>query len=122
GLELNALTDSILSSVQALIKRFNVKHLFLHFDELDQGLLQLDESRKLMLVGLILAARSIRIESKDGVVSPVVYLRSDIWDELDFSDKNKITQSNALNLEWNSGSLQDLVNERLKVRLDAEAK
>jgi len=123
GLELNALTNSILSSVQSLILRYKIEHLFLHFDELDQGLLQLDLARRSMLVGLILAARAIRIESKgSAALNPVVYLRSDIWDELDFSDKNKITQSNALHLEWTSETLQALVNERLKVRLDRAVK
>ncbi len=38
-------------------------------------------------------------------------------DELNFSDKNKITQSMALGLEWGSRDLRGLINERLRVKL-----
>ena len=34
-----------------------------------------------------------------------------------FSDKNKITQTTALSLEWNDQSLLELVNARLRARL-----
>lgn len=122
GLELNALTDTILRSVHRLIKVFELKELLLHFDELDQGLSELDSTRAKMLVGLILAARAIRQEFRDSptVVNPVVYLRSDVWDDLEFSDKNKISQTNTLHLEWTSDSLRDLIEERLKARLNKD--
>jgi hypothetical protein len=57
-----------------------------------------------MLVGLILAARDIRQLTKNNSVpvNPVVYLRTDLWDDLVFSDKNKISQTATLNLEWSS--------------------
>lgn len=54
-------------------------------------------------------------------ITPVVYLRTDLWDELNFSDKNKITQSMTLNLEWDSAALRKLVDERLRAKLGPQA-
>jgi len=123
GIELNALSDSILSAATALAVRAGVQNLSLHFDELDQGLAALDDQRKLLIVGLILAARAVRLSCKGTgcQINPVVYLRTDLWDELDFSDKNKISQTVALNLEWDSPSLLQLVDTRIQARLGAGA-
>jgi energy-coupling factor transporter ATP-binding protein EcfA2 len=122
GLELNSLTESILKDVTIAISELNIESLFLHFDELDQGLDKLDESKSRMLTGLILAAREIsRSRNLRANISPIVYLRSDIWDQLDFSDKNKITQSSTINLEWSDDSLLQLSELRLKRHLGADA-
>jgi len=119
GLELDALSSSMLTSVLAVADNTGVAALTLHFDELDQGLSTLDEERSRMLVGLILAARAIRLESRSAkvLVNPVIYLRSDLWDELEFSDKNKLSQTLALTLEWDHESLQALVDTRIQARL-----
>lgn len=123
GLELNALTDAIIQAVITTADRVGIRTLSLHFDELDQGLTTLDEQRQTMLIGLVLAARAIRQSCSNAKcsVNPVVYLRSDLWDELTFSDKNKISQTLALGLEWNSDSLRLLVDERIKARLSPSA-
>ena len=60
GLELNSLTSSILKDVTTAISELKIDRLFLHFDELDQGLDKVDETRARMLIGLILAARDIK--------------------------------------------------------------
>jgi hypothetical protein len=72
-----------------------------------------------MLIGLVLAARDIKRvgERKYGAINPVVYLRTDLWDDLQFSDKNKISQTLTFHLEWNSKSLLDLVETRLRAKL-----
>nr|WP_313011665.1 hypothetical protein [Brucella intermedia] len=121
GLELNALSQSIMSNVYEVAKHRNLTNLSLHFDELDQGLDRLTDERRRMLVGLILAARDIRRESAAAgiIVSPVVYLRSDLWEEMNFSDKNKISQSQTLHLNWTSEDLQRLINVRLSAKLGA---
>jgi len=123
GLELNALSDAILSSIKYIVISSSIRNVTLHFDELDQGLSVLDETRQSMLIGLILAARSIRLSCKDigCAINPIVYLRTDIWNELDFSDKNKISQTLTLNLEWDSDSLKKLVNNRISARLGDSA-
>jgi len=119
GLELNALSDSILASVAATSEAAKLGKLSLHFDELDQGLSELDAARSKMLTGLILAARDIKrsAQKPHGAINPVVYLRSDLWDDLQFSDKNKISQTLAFQLEWNKDSLLELVETRLRAKL-----
>lgn len=123
GLELNALSNAIINCTKAIAANENLGPLVLHFDELDQGLSEMDESRKSMLIGLILAAREIRKEMKDGPVqvNPVVYLRTDLWDEMEFSDKNKITQGQALMMEWSPENLLELVNLRIRAKLGPSA-
>jgi hypothetical protein len=119
GSELNALSESLLKAAVQIAREAGLDTLQLHFDELDQGITVFDEARKEMLTGLILAARDIRQTTKllNIKLSPIVYLRTDLWDDLTFSDKNKITQTKTLTLEWDSASLLALVNERLQVRL-----
>lgn len=123
GLELNVLSTAIISAVHDVAKFLHIQNLSLHFDELDQGLDRLDDERRRMLIGLVLAAREIRRESTAAGVSvnPVVYLRSDIWEEMNFSDKNKISQTSTLHLNWRSEDLQRLVDERIRARLDDQA-
>lgn len=119
GAELNALSTSILETSYSVVKNESLGSYVLHFDELDQGLAAGDDTRRKMIIGLILAARDIRREcAKNGYpIIPVVYLRTDLWDDLEFSDKNKIGQTLTLGLEWSSDTLLALVNERLKARL-----
>ncbi|MGE7199572.1 P-loop ATPase, Sll1717 family [Brevundimonas naejangsanensis] len=121
GLELNALSGSIMSAVVEVAKDTGQNHIKLHFDELDQGMSTLEDDRAHMLIGLVLAAREVRRGSGSGgvEVTPVVYLRTDLWDELQFSDKNKISQTLALNIVWNGDNLLELVEARLQSKLGA---
>jgi hypothetical protein len=118
GLELNAVSSALLDSVAEVVNDAALGPLSVHFDELDQGLSKFDESRQTMLVGLVIAARDIRreTEKRQTVVNPVVYLRTDLWDDLQFSDKNKISQTErlAFHLGWNSEGLLALINIRLR--------
>ncbi|HET9886775.1 MAG TPA: hypothetical protein VFR10_04620, partial [bacterium] len=108
GMELNALTDSLLSATQAICTNAKLPPLLLHIDELDQGLSSIDGARARMLIGLILAARTLRqeMQGRGTKVNTVVYLRSDLWNDLEFSDKNKISQTATLHLAWDSQSLR----------------
>lgn len=123
GLELNALSNMIIKTAIEIAQESSIKSLGLHFDELDQGLAELDSVRKTMLVGLILAAREVRrdCEKSNIIINPIVYLRTDLWEELNFSDKNKIHQTLTLHLGWNADNLYKLVEERLKARLSPTA-
>jgi hypothetical protein len=116
--ELDALTDTILEAVLTSANQSGVEDIFVHFDELDQGLSTFDARRKEMIIGLILAARSVSTQQAGAArVSPVIYLRTDLWEELRFSDKNKISQSSAVLLEWTSDTLLEMINERIRVKL-----
>ena len=123
GFELNVVSQAIIAAAVSIAAYSFVGPLSLHFDELDQGMSKMDEQRSRMLIGLILAARETRRETETYVtpVSPVVYLRTDLWDDLDFSDKNKISMTTTLNLEWNGKTLLDLINARLRAKLSADA-
>lgn len=123
GLELNALSTSIMEAVLAVSGQIQLGSLSIHFDELDQGLSSLDEGRNKMLVGLILAARDVKRESdRLGIqINPVIYLRTDLWEELQFSDKNKINETLTYHLTWTSDSLLDLVDVRLQAKLSPAA-
>jgi hypothetical protein len=124
GTELNALSDQMLAATVKLAHKAGVPSLMLHFDELDQGISTLTEERARMLSGLVLAVRGVRQSFRDGGVplKPVIYLRSDLWDKLSFSDKNKITEKLSLRLEWDSDSLLELVTTRLRAKLGPSAR
>ena len=119
GLELSALSNSIIDAAFQCLTECEADPISLHFDELDQGIGTLDQPRRAMIIGLVIAARDLRREgaAKGVKLYPVVYLRSDLWGDLQFSDKNKITQTSALQLEWTSENLLALVNLRLKAKL-----
>jgi hypothetical protein len=124
GTELNALSDMLLAATSRLARKAGAPSLMLHFDELDQGISTLTDERARMLAGLVLAVRAVRQGSREGGVplKPVVYLRSDLWNKLSFSDKNKITEKLALRLEWDSDSLLELVTARLRAKLGPGAR
>jgi hypothetical protein len=123
GSELNALSDLLLRSAQTIAAYGGKAFLSLQIDELDQGLATMDDQRRRMLTGLVLATRDICRMMKAAPVKfrPVVYLRTDLWDEISFSDKNKISETSALKLEWTSETLLDLVNARLRAKLTKDA-
>jgi hypothetical protein len=123
GQELSALSTAIIGAAFDCLRFCGAGRVSLHFDELDQGISTLDEQRRSMLIGLTLAARDLSTEAaRAGVpVSPIIYLRSDLWDELQFSDKNKISQDGSFLLEWNAESLLEMVELRLKAKLGPEA-
>lgn len=54
---------------------------------------------------------------KEAKICPVVYLRTDLWDALRFSDKNKITQTYTARIEWTVDELQKLIECRATVRI-----
>ena len=121
GAELNALSDLITSAVVEVATSHGMPNVLLHFDELDQGLTEMTEDRERMLIGLILAARALRSFCQNHgskiPISAIVYLRTDLWDDLKFSDKNKITETHAMNIKWDSDALLDVINMRLASRL-----
>lgn len=109
---IRAVTDAIEESVQSLLtdRRF----YFVLFDKLDDGW---DNSPdfKSSIVGLLRAARDLNIEAQKRrkLLRCVVFLRSDIYDSLQYNDKNKAFSDIEL-LAWNEKSLQSLINKRIE--------
>lgn len=93
------------SITEAVMTCINPKQdYFVCFDELDRGFDPRDEQYAQMLVGLILAAKSINDEARrnGSKLSVVVFLRDDIYQLLQFEDKNKVTENCTAVIEWDS--------------------
>lgn len=86
-------------------------------DRLDEGWDGSMESKHL-LAGAIKAARAIGIDAgKPHHAAPViVFLRSDIFDQLQFNDKNKI-QSDIEYLNWEERDLERVITARIDASL-----
>jgi hypothetical protein len=99
------------------------------FDDLDLAFDPGDSEYEARLIGLLLAARDVFnwATVKHLSVAPVVFIRSDIYDSLQFPDKNKITQNLVESLVWNDdedggdSSLKTLINQRIRVILGESA-
>lgn len=115
GQQIEAVASEVARLVTAVMKYRGTAHIELHFDELDFGIEKFERQRELMIVGLVLAAQTFNsnVETKDQTIRPLVYLRHDLWDSFNFSDRNKISRGAALFLNWNTTSLQQMVDVRL---------
>lgn len=86
------------------------------FDGLDLGLTE--QTYRSRLIGLILAAKDLFSYAKSNgrFLNIVVFLRDDIYQDLQFEDKNKITENYAVNVRWNVKpdelTLKDLMESR----------
>jgi hypothetical protein len=91
------------SMQQAVMTALNPEHdYYVCFDQLDLGFTTTDPLYAQRLIGLILAASDMRkaaVESGKRL-SVVVFLRDDIYELLQFEDKNKITENNMARVEW----------------------
>jgi hypothetical protein len=120
GAELHTVAESLFANAEeAAAGYLNDRKIILHIDELDHGLSVLDESRSNMLTGLVLAARSVfrRFEDRRTRFWPIVYLRTDLWSSLQFSDKNKIRQTYTHEIRWTEDDLKRLIEARASKKL-----
>jgi len=115
GQQIEAVATEVVKLVTETMKYRGGRHIELHFDELDFGIEKFERERELMIIGLVLAAQTFRGQGQDNdqIVRPFVYLRHDLWDSFNFSDRNKISRGAALFLNWNSQSLQQMVDVRM---------
>lgn len=76
------------------------------FDQLDLGFNVNDASYDQRLIGLLVAARDLAVASREAgkTFNPVIFLRDDIYQNLQFEDKNKITENFATRIEWKEAS------------------
>lgn len=96
---------------------------FVLFDELDIGFGPNDDAYHLRLIGLILAARDLRLEAAEHNrnLRIIIFLRNDIYSALRFEDKNKITEGFLEEIAWDQpGSehtLKGLMEKRFSTLL-----
>lgn len=118
--------DGIADSV---VTALNPEHdYFICFDQLDLGFSVTDPTYGERLIGLILAARELgqRAREADRRMSVIVFLRDDIYDLLQFEDKNKITENHLSSISWSQSSgdftLKSLMERRFSVALEENAR
>ncbi len=87
---------------------------FICFDQLDLGFTKAHPEYSQRLIGLILAARDavVAARSVGKKLNVVVFLRDDIYQDLQFEDKNKITENFTAQVRWEEAG-PDLTLKRL---------
>ena len=96
---------------------------FVCFDQLDLGFEPGNPDYTSRLIGLILAARYINQKAKEAgkKLFITVFLRDDIYNDLRFEDKNKITENNVSVIEWDTSrteyTLKRLMEKRFKATI-----
>ena len=116
--EYNRKFDMILKE---LLKNFP-SEIILAFDELDLAYDPNDLNYKDRLVGLLLTAYSFFQKYRDNI-KIFIFLRNDIFNILDFQDKNKIKDNMVEFLDWDGElatsklSLKSLISNRIKANI-----
>lgn len=87
------------------------------FDQLDLGFDPGDPKYSQRLIGLVLASRELNQLAQEAGkrFSAVVFLRDDIYQSLQFEDKNKLTENHVSRVEWDqpeSLTLRQLMERR----------
>lgn len=99
---------------------------FVCFDQLDLGFTVTDPRYAQRLIGLLIAARDLFVTARDAGkrLNPVVFLRDDIHQDLQFEDKNKITENFATWINWSEESsgltLKDMMERRFSELLGTD--
>lgn len=103
----------------AVIQCLNPDHSYhICFDQLDLGFDPLDPKYAQRLTGLILAARDLttKASAQNKRFSVVIFLRDDIYQSLQFEDKNKVSENQMVRIEWDSPrtqwTLKDVMEKR----------
>ena len=100
--------------------------IILGFDELDLAYDPDDINYKDRLIGLLLTAYSF-FQNYRNSIRIFVFLRSDIFNILDFQDKNKIKDNMVVFLDWDSESttsrlsLKNMVANRIKANIESKS-
>jgi hypothetical protein len=91
---------------------------YICFDQLDLGFSVTDATYAQRLTGLLIAAKDLFVASRDASKSlnPVVFLRDDIYQDLQFEDKNKITENYMSRVLWSEDESDGLTLRKLMER------
>lgn len=96
------------------------KMYFVMFDKLDDGWDNSEEFKSSM-IGLLRACRDLNLESRKYYIHLrcIPFLRSDIYDCLQYNDKNKAYPDIEF-LNWNLESLKIIINKRISYSLGGD--
>lgn len=113
-------TDSLIDNITRIKSKCK---FYLLFDELDEGYSANDKGLNLLLLALLRAVENTYLDLNAHInVLPILALRSDIFDNLEDNDLNKLDDY-IINLKWTKEygtgySLYDLVNARINASVD----
>lgn len=102
-----------------VLKSLNPKNRYcICFDQLDLGFDPSSSEYNFRLIGLLLAAREINLKAKElnKNLFISIFLRDDIYDNLHFEDKNKITQNFMSIIEWDSSKTKKTLKGLMEKR------
>ena len=91
---------------------------FVAFDQLDLGFDPKTPGYASRLIGLLLACRDINVAARNAgkKLFVVVFLRDDIYDTLQFEDKNKLTENFLSLIEWDTPTASKTLRELMEKR------
>ena len=118
------LNSNLITCVMNSLNPFH--RYYVLFDQLDLGFDPTAPDYANRLIGLILACRDLNLASRQRGKQffAAVFLRDDIYDGLQFEDKNKITENYVSLIEWDTPrtnkSLKHLMERRFHSLLGAE--
>lgn len=117
----------ILEILENVIREYcDDSYYYIIFDELDEDYKNFKseseaDNYKSMLTSLFKSIFDIRAEFINKNIFPVAFLRSDIYDQITDSDKNKWNES-AITLKWDSDTIKAMLAHRLCVAFNVEIK
>ncbi len=98
-----------------LTKNIGKEKILITLDQLDENWIasEIEEYSKI-LINLINAAKYTNYNTRvHNNIKVVPFLRTDIYDSLNFNDKNKVYQDNAVEIRWDLDSLDDMFFQRI---------
>jgi len=115
---------TIIPEVNTTILRYTLdclspKHkYYICFDQLDLGFDPQNPEYANRLIGLLLACRDINIKAKENSKKLFIsiFLRNDIYENLKFEDKNKITENFLSMIEWDTPRTQKTLKGLMEKR------
>lgn len=118
GATLTEYNKKIESIISRLAQHLEQEDILLMFDELDLAYSQNDEAYTNRLIGLLIAAYNIH-DKFNQKIKVLLFLRNDIFNQLQFQDKNKIKDNLVVFLNWSDETdsvlnLKSLVSSRIK--------
>ena len=106
----------------------NDSKYYIIFDELDEDYKDFTSSEEEkdyfdLITGLFKAINETRntFQNEELFIYPIVFLRSDIFQRISYSDKNKWSDY-IINLEWTSEKLRSLIQFRINVLTNSQSK
>ena len=111
GLQLSTQLDFLESWLTSQLSQLQQHRLYILVDKVDE-IWNDDPSSNDMAVGLLMAAKDINIKFEN--VSCIVFLRSDIYEQLQFFDKDKLRGDEEAIL-WTKETLPELVLARAQI-------